>query len=67
MNSNGERWEYGSPQQMYNAMARKGYDNTNSEDVPAMVGVHNWINEKSWQEILQWEKKYFPYWNYIPC
>jgi len=45
---------------MFNAMARKGYEGTNSEDVPAMVSVHNWINEESWQKILQWESQYFP-------
>src|SRR5439155_9284602 len=22
---------------------------------------HNWINEGSWEQILQWERKYFPY------
>jgi cytochrome c heme-lyase len=60
MDSSGKNWEYPSPQQMLNAMTRKGYDDTNSEDVPAMVSVHNWINEESWQQILQWEKKYFP-------
>jgi len=61
MNSEGERWQYPSPQQMLNAMTRKGYDGTNPEDVPAMVAVHNWLNEGSWEEILQWERKYFPY------
>jgi cytochrome c heme-lyase len=46
---------------MLNAMTRKGYETSNPEDVPAMVAVHNWINEGSWTEILKWEKKYFPY------
>jgi len=61
MNAQGELWEYPSPQQMFNAMARKGYEGTNPEDVPAMVAVHNWLNEGSWEQILNWEKKYFPY------
>ena len=61
MNSEGERWQYPSPQQMLNAMTRKGYDGTSPEDVPAMVAVHNWLNEGSWEEILKWERKYFPY------
>jgi len=60
MNADGERWQYPSPQQMLNAMTRKGYDGTNPEDVPAMVAVHNWLNEGSWEEILKWERKYFP-------
>ena len=61
MNTQGERWEYPSPQQMLNAMTRKGYETSNPEDVPAMVAVHNWINEGSWAEILKWEKRFFPY------
>lgn len=60
MNEQGEVWQYPSPQQMLNAMSRKGYDGTNPEDVPAMVAVHNWLNEGSWEEILRWEKQYFP-------
>ena len=66
MNVQGERWEYPSPQQMLNAMTRKGYETSNPEDVPAMVAVHNWINEGSWVEILKWERKYFPYLSYSP-
>ena len=61
MNAQGEVWEYSSPQQMLNAMTRNGYETRNPEDVPAMVAVHNFINEGSWEQILQWEKKYFPY------
>jgi cytochrome c heme-lyase len=61
MNAQGEVWQYPSPQQMLNAMSRKGYDGTNPEDVPAMVAVHNWLNEGSWEEILKWEKNYFGY------
>ena len=61
MNPQGEVWEYPSPQQMLNAMTRKGYETQNPEDVPAMVAVHNFINEGSWEQILQWEKKYFLY------
>lgn len=60
MNEQGEVWQYPSPQQMLNAMSRKGYEGTNPEDVPAMVAVHNWLNEGSWEEILRWEKQYFP-------
>ena len=60
MNDHGERWEYPSPQQMYNAISRKGYDG-HPDDVPAMVAVHNWLNEGCWQQILRWEKKHFPY------
>ncbi|KAK9245171.1 cytochrome c/c1 heme-lyase [Lipomyces tetrasporus] len=51
-------WEYPSPQQMLNAMVRKGHKDTPEADVPAMVDVHNFLNEGAWVEILKWEKKY---------
>lgn len=49
-------WEYPSPQQFFNAVMKKGFTNTQEEDVPAMVQIHNAVNERAWQEILQWEK-----------
>ena len=51
-------WEYPSPQQMYNAMLRKGYTDTPAEDVPAMVAVHNFLNEGAWNEIVDWEARF---------
>ncbi len=52
-------WEYPSPQQMFNAMVRKGKGDGIPEDaVESMVDVHNFLNEGAWQEILQWEKPY---------
>ena len=48
-------WEYPSPQQMYNAMLRKGYDDTPAEHVEAMVAVHNFLNEGAWRQIKEWE------------
>lgn len=49
-------WEYPSPQQMYNAMLRKGYTDTPQEAVEAMVAVHNFLNEGAWAEIVEWER-----------
>lgn len=50
-------WEYPSPQQMLNAMLRKGKGNGIPEDaVESMVEIHNFLNEGAWQEILEWEK-----------
>ncbi|KAE8348161.1 cytochrome c/c1 heme-lyase [Aspergillus coremiiformis] len=49
-------WEYPSPQQMYNAMLRKGYTDTPQDAVEAMVAVHNFLNEGAWQEIVGWER-----------
>ncbi|CCG83280.1 Putative cytochrome c1 heme lyase [Taphrina deformans PYCC 5710] len=49
-------WEYPSPQQFFNAVMKKGFTNTQEEDVPAMVSIHNAVNERAWQEILEWER-----------
>ena len=51
-------WEYPSPQQMYNAMLRKGYTDTPAEDVESMVAVHNFLNEGAWAEIADWERRF---------
>lgn len=49
-------WEYPSPQQMYNAMLRKGHTDTPQDAVEAMVAVHNFLNEGAWEEIVGWER-----------
>ena len=51
-------WEYPSPQQMYNAMLRKGYDDTPQDAVESMVAVHNFLNEGAWAEIVEWEQTF---------
>lgn len=51
-------WEYPSPQQMYNALLRKGYTDTDITAVEGMVSVHNFLNEGAWQEILGWEQRF---------
>ena len=51
-------WEYPSPQQMYNAMLRKGYADTPAEHVESMVAVHNFLNEGAWEEIREWERRF---------
>ena len=56
--SDGTRWEYPSPQQMYNAMRRKGYEDAPEDAVESMVAVHNWLNEGAWDEICTWEEKF---------
>ena len=55
-----ERWQYPSPQQMYNAMLRKGHDDTPEDAVEAMVAVHNFLNEGAWGEIVGWEVRFAP-------
>lgn len=51
-------WEYPSPQQMYNAMKRKGHDDTPEDAVESMVAVHNFLNEGAWSEIVEWETEF---------
>lgn len=51
-------WEYPSPQQMYNAMRKKGYEDAPEDAVESMVAVHNWLNEGAWDEICAWEGKF---------
>ncbi|KAI9828011.1 MAG: holocytochrome c synthase [Thelocarpon impressellum] len=54
----GGNWEYPSPQQMYNAMVRKGHTDTPQDAVEAMVEVHNFLNEGAWAEIVEWERRF---------
>lgn len=54
----GSLWEYPSAQQMYNAMLRKGYTDTPIDAVESMVGVHNFLNEGAWAEIMGWERRF---------
>ncbi|KAG7883153.1 hypothetical protein KL905_001856 [Ogataea polymorpha] len=49
-------WEYPSPQQMFNAMIRKGKGDVPEDAVESMVNIHNFLNEGAWSEILKWEK-----------
>lgn len=51
-------WEYPSPQQMYNALLRKGYTDTDITAVESMVSVHNFLNEGAWAEIVDWERRF---------
>ncbi|KAL2162358.1 hypothetical protein VTH06DRAFT_7271 [Thermothelomyces fergusii] len=51
-------WEYPSPQQMYNALLRKGYTDTDITAVESMVAVHNFLNEGAWSEVVEWERRF---------
>jgi len=51
-------WEYPSPQQMYNAMVRKGHNGEADTSVVSMVDVHNFLNEGAWDEIVAWERQF---------
>ncbi|KAH6693864.1 cytochrome c heme lyase [Plectosphaerella plurivora] len=54
----GGNWEYPSPQQMYNALLRKGYTDTDITAVESMVACHNFLNEGAWAEIVGWEDRF---------
>ena len=45
---------------MYNAMLRKGYDDTPEDAVESMVALHNFLNEGAWAEIVEWERRFAP-------
>lgn len=49
-----ENWVYPSEQMFYNAMKRKGWSPT-EDDMPAVVAIHNAVNERAWRDILSWE------------
>ena len=51
-------WEYPSPQQMYNALLRKGFTDTPQDAIEEMVAVHNFLNEGAWDEIVDWENTF---------
>ncbi|OCF35622.1 cytochrome c heme-lyase [Kwoniella heveanensis BCC8398] len=52
----GNTWDYPSPQQFYNALVRKGWE-TPEESVEVMVAIHNFLNERAWEEVMKWEKR----------
>ncbi|KAF2731358.1 hypothetical protein EJ04DRAFT_536677 [Polyplosphaeria fusca] len=56
--ADGSLWEYPSPQQMYNAMLRKGYTDTPVDAVESMVSIHNFLNEGAWAEVVGWERRF---------
>merc|ERR1711934_591068 len=48
----GNTWSYPSEQMFFNAMKRKGHEAV-EEDMKAVVAIHNVVNERAWQEVLQ--------------
>eukprot|EP00035_Acanthoeca_spectabilis_P017517 m.367759 g.367759 ORF g.367759 m.367759 type:complete len:328 (+) comp16666_c0_seq1:141-1124(+) len=54
-----EYWEYPSQQMFYNAMKRKGHSPSEA-DMSTIVGMHNAVNERTWGELLLWERQLHP-------
>lgn len=53
------RWLYPSSLMFHAALSRK-HRPVASADVPAMVAIHNQLNEQTWQEIMaSWEQRYW--------
>eukprot|EP00128_Syssomonas_multiformis_P005028 Colp12_sorted_trinity150504_noHs@15669 len=50
-------WSYPSEQMFFNAMKKKEW-NPEEDDMRAVVAIHNAVNERTWQQILEWESKY---------
>jgi len=50
-------WVYPSEQQFFNAMRRKGWQ-PDERDMPAVVAIHNAVNERAWSEVLRWERRH---------
>ena len=49
-------WVYPSEQMFFNALHRKGKgEGVQEEAMPAVVAIHNNMNENAWREVLQWE------------
>lgn len=54
-----ETWTYPSPQMFYNALKRKGKaDGVREDDMDTVVQVHNTMNERTWEEVIDWEKRF---------
>mmetsp|Transcript_10163 Transcript_10163/g.31092 ORF Transcript_10163/g.31092 Transcript_10163/m.31092 type:complete len:405 (+) Transcript_10163:19-1233(+) len=52
-----DTWTYPSPQQFYNSLKRKGKGgDVVEEDMDIVVQIHNQMNERTWREVMQWEK-----------
>lgn len=53
------RWVYPSPQMFYNALRRKGKATGDEEEhMDAVVAIHNNMNERTWNAVLEWEKRH---------
>lgn len=54
-----DTWLYPSPQMFFNALRRKGKAGGVEEaDMPAVVAVHNRMNERTWEQVLAWEARF---------
>lgn len=56
--TSGSTWLYPSEQMLHSALTRK-HRPVAPDDIPAMLSIHNSLNEQVWQEIMSvWERRY---------
>ncbi|KAL8270267.1 hypothetical protein Esti_005826 [Eimeria stiedai] len=53
----GSPWVYPSAAQFFKALQRKGKE-ADSNSIPAVVYVHNFVNQETWEKIQQLEKQH---------
>mmetsp|Transcript_19256 Transcript_19256/g.31628 ORF Transcript_19256/g.31628 Transcript_19256/m.31628 type:complete len:403 (+) Transcript_19256:203-1411(+) len=59
--TDGETWTYPSPQMFFNALVRKGKGgDVDEKELATIVAVHNNMNERAWNLVLDWEKRLHP-------
>lgn len=52
-----ETWTYPSSQMFWNALSRKNKtQGVEEKDVDTIIAIHNNMNEKTWNQVLEWEK-----------
>lgn len=56
--SSNDHWIYPSEKQFYEAMTRKNW-NPHATDMKTVVPIHNMVNERTWNHILNWERSYY--------
>lgn len=54
--SSSSKWVYPSPSQFFSALQRKDR-NPKQEDMDTVVTIHNAVNERTWQEVMKWERE----------
>ncbi|GAA5838627.1 hypothetical protein JCM9279_003808 [Rhodotorula babjevae] len=51
-----DNWVYPSPASFYSALERKNR-NPNARDMGIVVPIHNAVNERVWNQVLEWERE----------
>jgi len=52
-------WVYPSEQMFFNAMRRKGYE-PREEEMGTVIAIHNSVNERTWEQVVEWERTLHP-------